>query len=162
MPEEFVSLATMLRAGTPRDPCVASVAAGQAEVAAQREDRPHDETLDALAGEVRWFRARLAEAFDAALARLLDDLACDVLARELALASADIAAIAAAVLERAADESPVAIRVYPDDAAALIGMELPVTRDQSLRPGDLMVDLRDGQLDASLGVRLDGILRCSR
>lgn len=153
MPEGFVSLATMLRARAPQEPCAPS------EIVAPQADRPHD---DVLAGEVRWFRARLAEAFEAALSRLLGDLACDVLARELALAPANIAAIAAAVLERAADESPVALRVHPDDAPALIGVELPVMRDAALRPGDLVVDLRDGQLDASLGVRLDGILRCSR
>src|ERR1700733_4355402 len=50
--------------------------------------------------EIRRFHAALADALDFALEGLLRDVACDVLARELSLAPADVAAIAARALLR--------------------------------------------------------------
>ncbi|HTW83742.1 MAG TPA: hypothetical protein VMD91_06735 [Candidatus Sulfotelmatobacter sp.] len=102
---------------------------------------------------MRLFRARLADAFDAAATRMLRELATDVLARELRLAPCDLAAIVA----RHRSSAPVVrVRVAPDDARIDLG--LPVTVDPALRAGDAIVELAGGTIDARLGVRLAALL----
>ncbi|MHB8592013.1 MAG: FliH/SctL family protein, partial [Vulcanimicrobiaceae bacterium] len=56
-------------------------------------------------------------------------------------------------------EEPLRVRVHPDDAAALRDAPIAVEADPRLRRGDAAVDLRNGTVDASLGVRLDDAVR---
>lgn len=109
--------------------------------------------VGAAAREARLFRARLADALDDALARLLREVAADVLARELRLAPCDVAEIARRALERA---PVVRLRVAPADAGG--GYGLPVAVDPALRAGDAVFELDGGALDARLGVRLASVL----
>jgi hypothetical protein len=120
-----------------------------------------DAGVVAAVREARLFRARLADAFDDAAARLLRELATDVLARELRLAPCDLAAIVRGIGERA---PVVRVRIAACDAAALAGGPLlrgcdaAVVEDPALAGGDAIVELAGGALDARLGVRLATIL----
>ena len=113
-----------------------------------------DEALAAF----RRFHAALADALDAALHDLLREIACDVLARELALQPADVAAIAANVLERFAAEEPLRIRVHPGDLRLLPPLTVATLADPGLRRGDVIVEVRSGTIDATLGARLEAVL----
>jgi flagellar biosynthesis/type III secretory pathway protein FliH len=110
------------------------------------------EVVEALR-EARLFRARLADAFDESAARLLRELACDVLARELRLAPCDLAALVRRVSERV---PVVRVRVGAGDLGAVTGV--PVVADSALCAGDAIVELAGGALDARLGVRLSAVL----
>ena len=156
MAAEFVSLADLL---LPREP------SRELELAAAPHDvrAPDDvvcELPDAAAmavgdalREARLFRARLADAFDDAAARLLRELAADVLARELRLAPCDLEAIVRRVRERI---PLVRVRVAPADVARM--SDAPVVADPLLAAGDAVVELAGGALDARLGVRLASVL----
>jgi flagellar biosynthesis/type III secretory pathway protein FliH len=121
-----------------------------------RANPPSD--FDDALSSARRFRAALADALALSLERLVRDIACDVLARELALAPCDVATIAAHALERVLEERPVRVLVHPDDAAACEAIDLPVVCDAGLRAGDVVFDVRCGSIDSSLGARLDAIL----
>lgn len=149
MGDAFVPLETLLRttiASLPDSPATRAVDDADAPDRACR--------CDGEFAAVRRFRAALADALETALDILLRDIACDVLARELALAPADLAAIATAALERYGAEAPLRVRAHPDDVAALEGVAVSVAADAGLRRGDLAIDLRTGTIDASLGARL--------
>lgn len=128
---------------------------------AARTDPPQDALacdvpqldIGAVAREARLFRARLADALDDALARLLREIAADVLARELRLAPCDVAEIARRALERA---PVVRLRVAPAEAGGDYG--LPVVVDPALHAGDAVFELDGGAFDARLGVRLASVL----
>ena len=120
---------------------------------------PHEAESAELLREVRLFRARVAEAVDLAAATLLQDIAADVVGRELELAPVAIERIVDRALARYLAEEPLRIRVHPDDAAALREAPIAVEADPRLRRGDAAVDLRNGTVDASLGVRLDEAVR---
>ena len=109
--------------------------------------------LGAAVRDARLFRARLADALDDALARLLREVAADVLARELRLAPCDVRELARRALERA---PAVRLRVAPADAGGDYG--LPVAVDPALHAGDAVFELDGGALDARLGVRLASVL----
>jgi flagellar biosynthesis/type III secretory pathway protein FliH len=168
---EFVALADLLRAP------VACADAVQAPVtrAAPRPTAAGDEGVfdrsfaDAGAAEAvaagrdaRLFRARLADAFDEAAARLLRELASDVLARELRLAPCDLAEL----VRRACERAPVVrVRVASCDVARvragaprLRGEEVQVVEDFALAGGDVVIEVAGGALDARLGVRLATVL----
>jgi flagellar biosynthesis/type III secretory pathway protein FliH len=155
---EFVTLASWLRsdmAGTPGDSSH-DVAGEPASIEPVPEPQSLDDVVEALR-EARRFRARLADAFEAAAQRLLRELAADVLARELRLEPCEIDAI----VRRIAGTIPVVrVRVAPSDAARVV--ELPVVGDDSLAPGDAIVELEGGMLDARLGVRLSVVLEAIR
>lgn len=153
-PEGFRSLAATL---LPPAPDIGDVAIEVAEELLQQQPEGSDSETD-LARDVRLFHARLAEAVESAAERLLCDIACDVLARELQLAAVDIERIVDRALERYFTEQPVRIRVHPADAEGL-RCALPVVADPLLSRGDAVVELRDGCVDASLGIRLDTVLR---
>lgn len=107
---------------------------------------------------VRRFYAAVADAVDAAAADVIRDIASDVLARELALAPAALADVIATLLRRFESEEPLHIVAHRDDLAALRNLGLPVREEASLRRGDVMLVLRYGSIDASLGARLADVL----
>jgi Flagellar assembly protein FliH len=118
------------------------------------DDMPaRDDMLKIALRDARSFRARLNDALDHAAARLMRELAADVLMRELRLAPCDLTAL----VERVRDRAPVVrVRVAPADVGRLRG--IPVVSDPALDAGDAIVELAGGALDARLGVRLAAVL----
>ncbi|MDB5028828.1 MAG: hypothetical protein JWO66_2517 [Candidatus Eremiobacteraeota bacterium] len=158
MAAEFVSLADLLRAAAQPPVPPDAPAAEPVEMLAPIETAdlaaPTDDTgAVAALREARLFGARLADAFDAAAARLVRELAAGVLGRELRLAPCEIAAIVRRVLERA---PALRVRVAPEDVERLDG--IPVLADPALAAGDAIVEVAGGALDARLGVRLAIVL----
>jgi flagellar biosynthesis/type III secretory pathway protein FliH len=146
VPEGFVSLAERLRpvaAPAPPQTLPLDDAAGVASSEDLAAEIVHELSLARLAA---------LEAYDRAVPRLLTALAQEVLGRELALAPADVAALAADLGARFAREEPVAVIVAPSEA---LGAEckLRIRRDPGLRPGDLILEVRDGEVDARFAVR---------
>lgn len=113
-------------------------------------------THEALA-EVRLFKARVCEALDEAVRTIVRDIAEVVLARELELQPAAIARITARAYERFFADAPVRVRVNESDARA-VSLDLPVVTDAALRPGDALLEVRTGLVDASLGARFAVLL----
>ena len=160
-----MSLADVLRAdrGTGDGPSAAATSLAEEPV-----PRSDEETRDAehRGGRAAWgeapfdqarlFRARLADAFDAALARLLRELATDVLARELRMAPCDLAALVARLCAHA---PAVRVRVAPSDISDEFG--LPCVADPALESGDAILEVDGGVIDARLGVRLALLLERS-
>ncbi|HEV2741173.1 MAG TPA: hypothetical protein VGU66_21620 [Candidatus Elarobacter sp.] len=158
---EFVALADLLRApaasAAARDERVAHEL--PASLAHVPPDAVADGDVAAAVREARLFRARLADAFDDAAARLMRDLAADVLARELRLAPCDLTAI----VQRIAERAPVVrVRVAACDVARGVrlprGCDAAIVEDPALARGDAIVELAGGALDARLGVRLALVL----
>jgi flagellar biosynthesis/type III secretory pathway protein FliH len=106
--------------------------------------------------EVMRLRARAAEAFERKAEDMLADLAMAVLGRELRSERADLAAIIAQMRARLGEESPVIIRIAPEEAHLVEG---PVKPDESLAYGDLVFEVEDGELDLRLGTRIAAVLR---
>jgi len=107
-------------------------------------------------------RLAALEAFEAGTARMLTSLAGDVLARELLLGPADIAALLKRALAAFVEHEPVSIAVSPADAER-VRVPLPVRVDSSLAAGDLIVHVRDGAFESSFSFRLqDALERASR
>jgi hypothetical protein len=151
---EFVSLADLLRApdAPPAVDDVPELPVPACEPSSCDDARASD--VDAALRDARLFRARLADAFDDAASRLLRELACDVLARELRLAPCDLAEL----VRRAGDRAPViCVRVAACEAAAEI-MGVHVVADAALHRGDAIVEVAGGAVDARLGVRLATVL----
>ncbi len=162
MAAEFVALADLLRAPAARDVAaeVHVMAAAPCAAVAHDDDgacEPFDDAraagVVAAVRDARLFRARLADAFDDAAARLLRELAAEVLARELRLAPCDLSEVVRRIAERA---PVVRVRVAACDAVTLAGV--PVVADAALGGGDAVVELAGGALDARLGVRLATVL----
>jgi Flagellar assembly protein FliH len=150
----FVSLAQLLRPG-PAPEAVVPLATVELPAPA-----PLPEVAD-LARDVRVFRARLADAFDAACDTLLREFAYAVLGRELILAPPDIATIAARILTEHAGAFPLRLRVAPSDAVALARCAdtlPPIASDAELAPGDAILEFPGGSIDARLGIRLAALL----
>lgn len=174
MAAEFVALADLLRApvapADARDAAVLSARAGRGtEMSANAAEPPaRAESCDACADEfvaavrdARLFRARLADAFDEAVVRLLRELASDVLVRELRLAPCDLAGL----VRRASERAPVVrVRVAACDVASVAGVlrsrggDVEVVEDDALAGGDIVLEVAGGALDARLGVRLATVL----
>ena len=162
MPEQFRSLVSMLR-GTVRTEIVEEhlatpdafhVMAGDT---APESDELEDEQF-AVLRDARIFHARIAEAVEDAVESLLGDIAAIVLGRELELSSADISAITERALQQFAAEEPVRLRAHPDEVDVL-DCAVPVVADDALRRGDVVIELRTGTVDATLGARLDAVMR---
>jgi flagellar biosynthesis/type III secretory pathway protein FliH len=115
----------------------------------------------ALSG-ARLLRAHLRELADEALAALLADIASEVVGRELRLQPVDLRNIISAAVERYRFETPLRVRVHPEDAADLDDIALDVICDQVLRRGDAILELRGGAIDLTLGVRLERLLQRNR
>jgi hypothetical protein len=149
--ESFVPLATFVRgtsiAPPPRAldplPSVANVVA----------DFAHAD----LAQELALMRLAAIEAFERSTTRLLRALAEDVLARELAIAPVDVAALVTRVLARYTEHEPVEIVVCPRDAER-VRVPLPLRVDAELVSGDLVVVVRDGAFESHFAFRLDAAL----
>jgi flagellar biosynthesis/type III secretory pathway protein FliH len=153
MPDGFVPLDRALRPA-PEPPA----ASGDVATTVVSPDAAGPD-IEEAAAEARRFRAALADALALSLERLVRDVACDVLARELVLAPPDVAAIAAHALERYLDDGPLQLRVHPDDRDACAALDVPLVTDERLRAGDVVLDVRCGSIDASLGARLETVLR---
>jgi flagellar biosynthesis/type III secretory pathway protein FliH len=154
MSDEFVPLALYLR------PAVSEPATEHAQPAASPpleialHPPEHEEALRA----VRRFRAALADALDASLQELLRTIASEVLARELRLGGADVAAIVSNALDRFADERIISVHAHPQDCAALAAFPLEHVADNSLVPGDVRIELQSGTIDLTLNARLEAAL----
>ena len=156
MEREFVSLADTLRPPEPvPTPMCDVVLAEPVDVPEPASSEGVADAADAAAAvrEARLFRARLADALDDATARLVRELAAAVLARELRLAPCDIDAVIRDVLRLA---PAVRVRLAPSEATCVAG--IPVVADPSLEPGDAIVELAGGAIDARFGVRLATVL----
>ena len=151
MSDNFVPLAEFLRP-VAREPVVEPPPPAEARIADVCDD--YCETLRAA----RRFRAGLADALDAAVERLLRTIANEVLARELQLAGADVAAIVSAALDRFAGDTVLCVRAHPRDWDALAGFDLERVADAALQPGDIRVELHSGTIDLTLAARLDAAL----
>lgn len=150
-PEGFRRLAELLRSS--ENPAPAD------EKAAEPEDRLQPDDEDA-ARDLRLFRARIAEAVECAVETLCEDIAAEVVGRELQLAPPEIETIVRRALERYAAEGITRVRAHPEDAAKL-SHDLAYA-DPSLRRGDVLLEVASGSVDASLGVRLASVLRALR
>jgi flagellar biosynthesis/type III secretory pathway protein FliH len=149
----FVALAAYLRPVAPAPAIeLPPVATPPSEICAAGAE--YDETLRA----VRRFRAALADALEGAVQRLLRAIACEVLARELRLAGADVAAIVTAAAARAGGEKVLSVRAHPDDCVALAGIEIERIADDTLQPGDICLEIASGTIDLKLWTRLDAAL----
>ncbi len=155
-PENFKSLAALLRAPPCESVDEGTIPNGEAPTQ-EMQSEPSQER--AACDDIRLFRARVAEALECALDGLYRDLASEVFARELMLRPVDVRAVCNAVIERYSREIPVAVRVHPHDCSVLDGLDVPVIADQRLCPGDVILEVANGSLDASLGVRLEHVLR---
>lgn len=149
---DFVSLAEML-IRTPMPVDEHHDAPAGAASPERLVDRAAMEECALALRDVRLFRARLADALEEAAARLLRELAADVLARELRLAPCDLAAIVQCVQRTA---PVVVVRVAACDAAHVT--DVPVVVDETLQPGDAILEVVGGAVDARLGVRLAQVL----
>jgi hypothetical protein len=103
--------------------------------------------------DVALARVAALEAFERGAAALLERLAEDVLARELTTAPADVSAIVRRLVAGFDAASPVAIVAAPADAES-IDCGIPVRGDPSLAPGDVVLVVRDGTVDARMALRL--------
>lgn len=165
MPNAFVPLYDYIRsAATP----IATLCEEHEEPEEDIEQITEDPLLqsempyESIFSDIRHFRAHLADALDRAREKLLQDLACHVLARELSIKPVEIATLVSKLLEDFGETGHTAVRVHPDDLAQLRDIEMldcQVIPDVTLHRGDAMLELSDGTVDARLGVRLDNILR---
>lgn len=108
--------------------------------------------------EVRLFYATLREVLDVCVRDCMERIAREVLAREMLLAPADIAAVTERTLRECERLAPVRVRVHPDDASRCNAGTLPVVEDPQLERGDVIVEVRDGAVDARLQMRLRSAL----
>ena len=146
--DEFIPLGAFLRPPVPGPPDYAALP-DVPDVPVQTD--PPD-VRDAVRA-ARLFRARLADALDAALDAMLRELASAVLARELRIEPANIARLAAQTMAHA---PVVRVRVCPEDVHLVTDTE--VIADAALLPGDAIFELDGGAFDARLGVRLASVL----
>jgi len=104
-------------------------------------------------------RLAVADAFERNASAVLQALAHDVLARELAIEPADIAVLVKRALGAFDEQSPVTLVVSACDAdrAGEIS-SLPTCVDSSLGSGDLIVRVRDGSFESFVSFRLQSVL----
>jgi flagellar biosynthesis/type III secretory pathway protein FliH len=115
------------------------------------------EAIGALSAGIALARLAAREAYERGVGRVLEALARDVLARELATAPADINRLAAEAWQRFIAEAPVALLVAPEDAPR-IAQDVPVRADPSLAAGDVVLVVRDGVVDQRVEVRIRAVL----
>jgi flagellar biosynthesis/type III secretory pathway protein FliH len=160
MSEGFVPLARFLRPPPP-EPLVFPLPQAPADGEMLAPCLHSEESLTQYAatfGAIRRFRAALADALDVAVQRLLAEIAENVLARELTVAGADVAAVVAKTRERFSSERVLTVRVHPRDRNVLGGLEIDSVIDETLVPGDVIAELRSGTIDLRLRARLESAL----
>ncbi len=153
MGERFIALATLLRATIAPVAESTSEPLPRAEVVREARDFAHAGVVHELA----LLRLAAREAFERATTTLLQALARDVLARELALAPAAIATLVDAALVAASASEPVTIVVSPADRV-YVHATVPLRVDESLVAGDVIVEVRDGAFVSTFALRLDDAL----
>jgi flagellar biosynthesis/type III secretory pathway protein FliH len=153
--DTFVPLATWLAGPAPQPPAPEPAPEPAAVEAVPPASAPPGEPCAAATAaalrDVRLFRARLADALQVATATLVRELAYAVVGRELRIAPADVAALAARLLAEHPAAVPVEIRHAPGERVEL---GVPAVADPQLAPGDLVIAFTGGEIDARLGVRL--------
>lgn len=142
----------------------AELSARRAELEAEAESRAEEsrrrvesalEALDAAAARLDARRAPVLADADRALTAAAVELAAAILAREPVATSAEALDRALAL---AGDATPRRIRLNPADLVALGGgasAGIELVADASIAPGDAVLDLADGELDARLSASLD-------
>ena len=156
----FVSLAQLLRGEPERDVLVEALDAQPVPIPAVPAPESAAALVD-LMRDVRVFRARLREAFEFASDALVRELAYAVLGRELLLAPSDVGLIATRLLAEHPAAQPLLLRVAPADLEQLAQRTEtlpPLQADATLAPGDAVLELACGHIDARLGVRLAVVL----
>lgn len=162
---KFVALADLLAPVRPPETVAGAAACAGEEAtgpAGLGDDAADDADVAARAlalGEVRRFRAALAEALEIALATVLHDIAAEVLARELELAPVAVRAVAQRALARFEAEGVVRVCAHASECEALAGLDVCIEPDAALRRGDVRVELRSGSIDLSLGARLADVVK---
>jgi len=156
--EGFRSLASVLREralaptiappAAPRPPVVAELVPVAPAIVASPTAQ-----VASFCSDVALARVAALEAFERGAAALLERLADEVLARELAIAPADVNVLVRRLVAAFDAASPVAIVASPADAAS-IDCAVPVRGDPSLAPGDVVLVVRDGTVDARMPLRL--------
>ena len=122
------------------------------------------DSLEAAARDVRLFRARVAEALDELIDVLLVEISASVVARELHFEPCDLRAVVRDAMQRLTCDAATVI-LHPLDADVLRRHDAPLAHgvqvecDTTLRRGDAILRIRGAEIDARLGVRLDGALR---
>ena len=169
MGDAFVPLAISLRAGVvdPENVVHADGARDGSHGAALPRDGdgadvsdPRDERAT-LFGDLARLRAVASDALERASRRLLAALANDVLARELALAPVDVAALVERLRADVAAEEPLVVLVAPADAERIACGAFPIRIDAALAPGDVVLEVRDGRVESRFGFRLDAAVRAA-
>jgi len=161
--EAFVPLADLLRPPAVCEPAVLEPHAEPVVVLAHApaEAAPVAPETIAAIREARRFQARLADALDARLERLLAAIASEILMRELRSAPAGLASLVARVVgEHAA--TPLCVRVAAADRDVLGAYDVPVVVDAALDAGDAVIVFGAGEIDARLGVRVAAVLEALR
>ena len=153
MSDGFVPLAAFLRPPPPALPELLEEEMGNNAAGAAPSDDFASEYAPVF-GAIRRFRAGIADALDAAVQRLLSQIAEQVVARELQIAPPDLAAIVAKARERAATERVIAVRVHPAQRHALATLNVETYDDDRLALGDVVLELHSGTIDLRLGTRL--------
>lgn len=164
MPAEFVTLADILR---PRIAAATPIVDTSAFIESVHAEAPVDERAPATCSceaetkaesirVARHFRAALADALAQATARLIRELASDVLARELTIAPCAIESLVARLARDHVSAGPLRVRVSPFDRVTTC--EFPIVVDASIQVGDALLECTSGIVDARLGVRLSDVL----
>ena len=125
--------------------------------------------LDATLAVARTDRERLATELTHLVPQVILQLAQKVIERELAGADAALRTVLDAVARRLTNGSGCAVRVAPDVAAALEAWRadepaatlasVRVRADETLRPGDWIIESDGGILDGRLAVQLEEAAR---
>lgn len=142
----------------------AELSARRAELELEAESRAEESrrrvesalaALDAAAARLDARRAPVLADADRALTAAAVELAAAILAREPVATSVEALDRALAL---AGDTTPRRIRLNPADLVALGGgapTGIELVADASIAPGDAVLDLADGELDARLSASLD-------
>ena len=154
MPIKFIALADVLR-----PPQVEPVVVFESRAEPILPDAPResdDASYVQAVSDARRFRAALADALAYAAASIVRELASDVLARELNVAPCAMDALIARLLSDHVSASPLRVRISPHDR--ITTNDFSVVIDDSLQPGDAILECASGAIDARLGVRLADVI----
>ena len=162
MDERFIPLAAYVR-GLAVVACTGRESEAPAE-AVVAPPPSSDTPLDAgefahadVLGELALVRLAAHEAFERGIASLLASFAERVLGRELALAPAELEALAGQAWDASRELEPLTLALSAVDAER-VRTPLPTRIDPSLAAGDFVVELREGALESPLRFRLQAAL----